>query len=127
MTNNAAETIDVHVGARLRELRARRDVTQVGLAELIGVTFQQVQKYERGVNRISASRLYKVAEGLGVSQSWFFEGLEGHRGDLDDPGPKDLTPDAIQAAHKIDQLPQGLRRQFFALVAEMQDSLSKAD
>lgn len=68
--------VDALVGARVRMLRERRKMSQTALGEAIGVSFQQVQKYERGANRISASALYQIAKTLGVSPSDFFEGLQ---------------------------------------------------
>ncbi len=59
------DPIDVHVGARIRELRAEQRITQARLATSLGVTFQQVQKYERGVNRMAASTLVRAASALG--------------------------------------------------------------
>jgi transcriptional regulator with XRE-family HTH domain len=67
--------IDVHVGARIRHRRAILGLNQTELALKVGVTFQSIQKYERGTNRVSASRLQEIAEVLGVSVSHFFEGL----------------------------------------------------
>lgn len=69
--------IDVHVGQRLRELRMLAGMSQSDLAATIGLTFQQLQKYERGVNRISASKLYLLARHLNVPVSTFFADLEG--------------------------------------------------
>ena len=67
--------IDALVGARVRILRERKKMSQTALGEAIGVSFQQVQKYERGANRISASALFHIARTLGVSPADFFEGL----------------------------------------------------
>lgn len=67
--------IDVHVGERLRQRRTLLGLTQVRIAELTGLTFQQIQKYERGANRISSSRLYDLARVLDVSIPYFFEGM----------------------------------------------------
>lgn len=67
--------VDVHVGARLRQLRKAAGLSQGTLAAQAGVTFQQVQKYERGTNRISASKLFEFAQTLEVSPMVFFEGL----------------------------------------------------
>jgi len=65
--------IDVHVGARIRLRRTLLGISQMALAETIGLTFQQVQKYEKGMNRVSSSRLLDVANALDVSISYFFE------------------------------------------------------
>ena len=69
-------SVDVHVGGRVRVRRRLIHMTQETLADLIDVTFQQVQKYERGSNRISASKLFAIAEALEVPISYFFEGLD---------------------------------------------------
>jgi transcriptional regulator with XRE-family HTH domain len=70
------QDIDRHVGARIRERRIMLGLTQQQLADLIGVTYQQAHKYERGINRVSAGRLFEVAQVLGVPVSYFFDGLE---------------------------------------------------
>lgn len=67
---------DLHVGAKLRELRMARGLSQMDIADALEKTFQQIQKYERGVNRISASVLYALAQHLGVPITAFFEGLD---------------------------------------------------
>lgn len=66
--------IDIHVGARAKLRRGIMGLSQENLAEALGITFQQIQKYERGANRISASRLHKLSETLGVPVGYFFEG-----------------------------------------------------
>ncbi len=70
-----ANAADHHVGARIRERRIMLGLSQQQLAQLIGVTYQQAHKYERGLNCISAGRLYEIAQVLGVPVSWFFDGL----------------------------------------------------
>ena len=67
--------IDVHIGRQIRRRRHALGITQAVLADAIGVRFQQVQKYESGLNKLSASRLWAVAAALGVSPTYFFEGL----------------------------------------------------
>ncbi|MSO75062.1 MAG: XRE family transcriptional regulator, partial [Alphaproteobacteria bacterium] len=66
--------IDIHVGKRLRQRRSLLDMSQEKLGESLGLTFQQVQKYERGTNRIGSSRLHRLASILDVSVGYFFEG-----------------------------------------------------
>jgi transcriptional regulator with XRE-family HTH domain len=68
--------IDRHVGFRLRLARTSRKLSQTDLAKASGITFQQVQKYEKGTNRVSASRLFEFATLLGVQISYFFEGAD---------------------------------------------------
>ncbi|MEH6402213.1 MAG: helix-turn-helix transcriptional regulator [Sneathiella sp.] len=67
--------IDMHVGNRIRERRILLGYTQQQMANLIGVTYQQAHKYERGINRISAGRLYSIASALNVPINYFFDGL----------------------------------------------------
>ena len=69
--------VDVHVGSRMRQRRKMLNVSQEKLADALGLTFQQVQKYERGFNRISASKLFDAANFLQAPITYFFEGLEG--------------------------------------------------
>ena len=71
-----AVDVDLHVSRRIRQRRIMLGLTQQQLAELIGVTYQQAHKYETGINRISAGRLYQIARALGVGVEYFFEGLE---------------------------------------------------
>ncbi|MCC7426354.1 MAG: helix-turn-helix transcriptional regulator [Alphaproteobacteria bacterium] len=75
MPVTAAE-VDRHVGARIRERRVMLGLSQQQLAQLIGVTYQQAHKYERGLNRIAAGRLYEIAQALDVPVGWFFSGLD---------------------------------------------------
>ncbi len=71
--------IDRHIGSRVRARRIMLGMSQERLADALGLTFQQVQKYEKGVNRIGASRLLQIAGILDVSIEFFFEGLPGLR------------------------------------------------
>ena len=66
---------DAHVGRKIRELRRRRGLSQQIVANAVGISFQQLQKYETGSNRINASRLFLVALALDERVDWFFEGL----------------------------------------------------
>jgi transcriptional regulator with XRE-family HTH domain len=79
--------IDVHVGAVIRQRRHELGQTQTGLAEALEVSFQQVQKYERGANRVSASTLYRLAQAQGVRADHYFRGLPT----VPDAGPDDGT------------------------------------
>jgi transcriptional regulator with XRE-family HTH domain len=78
-----ASAADHHVGARIRERRVMLGLSQQQLAQMIGVTYQQAHKYERGLNRISAGRLYEIAQVLSVPVSWFFEGLSSPTGGVE--------------------------------------------
>ncbi|MFA5123456.1 helix-turn-helix domain-containing protein [Zavarzinia sp.] len=78
-----ANPVDVHVGARVKLRRQLLGLSQTELGNALDLTFQQVQKYEKGTNRISASKLHKMAEVLDVPISFFFDGVEGTRSDAD--------------------------------------------
>jgi transcriptional regulator with XRE-family HTH domain len=95
-------SVDVHVGGRVRVRRRLLGMTQERLAELIEVTFQQVQKYERGANRISASKLFAIAGALQVSISYFYEGLDGA------PGAPAQAEAPEQVIHAFLQTPEGI-------------------
>lgn len=73
---DSTHPVDFHVGRRLRERRMAQSITQADLGGDLGISAQQVQKYENGQNRISASKLFEVARRLGTTVSWFFEGLD---------------------------------------------------
>jgi transcriptional regulator with XRE-family HTH domain len=80
-----AGAADRHVGGRIRERRVMLGLSQQQLAQMIGVTYQQAHKYEHGLNRISAGRLYEIAQALRVPVSWFYEGLDSS------PPPVEMT------------------------------------
>ncbi len=86
LQSHEPNSIDVHVGRRVRLRRHSIGVTQQQLAAVLGISFQQVQKYERGANRISASKLFEIGQALDVPISYFFEGLEAER-----PGAADMV------------------------------------
>lgn len=74
---NRANDVDRYVGTRIRERRVMLGLSQQQMADMIGVTYQQAHKYERGINRISAGRLFEIARVLNVPITFFFDGLEG--------------------------------------------------
>ncbi|MEM7021437.1 MAG: helix-turn-helix transcriptional regulator [Pseudomonadota bacterium] len=74
-----AEDVDRNVGARVRQRRIMLGLTQQQMADLIGVTYQQAHKYEKGINRVAAGRLYQMARVLGVDIGYFFEGLDDNK------------------------------------------------
>ena len=90
----AANAIDRKLGQRVRTRRLEIGMSQERLAELLGVSFQQVQKFEKGINRIAASRLYDISSALDVPVSRFFEGLSGRAGGVAEPS-KDYIDDAL--------------------------------
>ena len=75
MTSSLPDPVDLHVGERLKLRRLLRGMSQESLGEMLGVTFQQIQKYERGVNRIGSSRLFAIGQILETPISWFFDDL----------------------------------------------------
>jgi transcriptional regulator with XRE-family HTH domain len=77
MSGPTAARVDQYVGKRILERRMILGLSLQQLAVLIGVTYQQAHKYERGLNRITAGRLYDISQALGVHVAWFFEGLTG--------------------------------------------------
>jgi transcriptional regulator with XRE-family HTH domain len=85
-----ASEIDLHLGRRLRRRRRLLGLTQQQVAEAVGIRFQQVQKYECGANRVSASRLWELAEALEAPVNYFFDGLE--RAARREPVANDRTP-----------------------------------
>ena len=90
--------IDLHVGSRMRLRRKLLNVSQEKLADALGLTFQQVQKYERGANRISASKLFEAARFLKAPVTYFYEGL----GRPDDPDGDEVTqPDSTPAVYSL--------------------------
>lgn len=74
---NRATDTDRYVGGRIRERRVMLGLSQQQMADMIGVTYQQAHKYEKGINRISAGRLYEISQVLKVPVSFFYEGLDG--------------------------------------------------
>jgi transcriptional regulator with XRE-family HTH domain len=101
MPSNAINPTDKHVGSRLRMRRLMLDMSQTDIANALGVTFQQVQKYEKGTNRISASRLQHISQILQVPVSFFFEGAPAASGI---PHPAKGRADAPSPAYVADFL-----------------------
>lgn len=105
------DPIDVHVGERIRLRRTVLRLTQQDLAQSIGISFQQLQKYERGTNRVSASRLFDISMQLSVPISFFFDDLDEDlcraRGLTNPPVPTDpvLTSDALRLMTIFNRLP----------------------
>ena len=117
--------VDVHVGKRIRHRRWLVGMTQQQLAESVGIKFQQIQKYETGANRVSASRLWDIADALDVEVSFFFEGLD-HDGDNKcetDMIPADLLGDkeALDLIRSYYAIPENQRRRLFDLARVLSD------
>ena len=104
--------VDAHVGKRIRHRRWMVGMTQQQLADRVGIKFQQIQKYETGMNRVSASRLWDIAKAMDVPVAFFFEGLDGAS-----PAEFDLISDkeALQLIRAYYSIPEAQRRQIFEL------------
>ncbi len=120
--------VDVHVGKRVRHRRWMVGMTQQQLGDIVGIKFQQIQKYETGMNRISASRLWDIAQALGVSISFFFEGFDevtpeeapaaetsAQRGDLL------ADKEALELVRSYYSIPEAQRRRLFDLARVLSD------
>lgn len=115
------DAVDVAVGERIRAARLLRGLSQSDLADAIGVSFQQVQKYERGSNRVSASRLYDLSRILGVAIQEFFEDVpEDRRGEPLGDRPEDLvTSEELAHLGHLRRLPEDQRRVVLSLIDSM--------
>ncbi len=123
--------VDLHVGQRLRHRRWLVGMTQQQLASAVGIKFQQIQKYESGANRISASRLYDLANALQVPVSFFFDGLDSTAapaggGEHIDPSvlADKETMDLIRAYYGLDE---GPRRRLLDLAKALSESNKTAE
>ena len=120
--------VDVHVGRRVRHRRWMVGMTQQQLGDIVGIKFQQIQKYETGMNRISASRLWDIAQALGVSISFFFEGYGAEEGAVEtaasaDGQRGDLLADkeALELVRSYYAIPEAQRRRLFDLARVLSD------
>jgi transcriptional regulator with XRE-family HTH domain len=130
--------VDLHVGARVRMRRKLMGMSQEKLAEELGLTFQQVQKYERGANRVSASKLYEIARALSTPVAYFFDGLSdpteprkfGFAESDSDQFVHEflMTPEGLELAILFPKVPRGrLRRRLLELVRAMGDPSGVVD
>ena len=120
----ACDAIDIEIGKRIRQARVAAGLTQTELGARLGISFQQVQKYEKGRNRIGGGRLYKIARALGVKITYFFDGVD----DLLDAGALPagagevgaIDNRTIRAAHALANIPdKDLKEQVFRLIAAL--------
>ena len=119
--------VDVHVGKRIRHRRWMVGMTQQQLAEKVGIKFQQIQKYETGMNRVSASRLWDISFALGVTVSFFFEGLEQQEdgeNSAEAAVPDDILADkeALELVRSYYAIPENQRRRLFELARVLSDA-----
>ena len=125
--------IDRHVGLRIRMRRKELGVSQEKLAESIGLTFQQVQKYERAANRVSASKLWEMARALNTSVAYFYEGLGDHAArasSLPKESVRDflLTPEGMELASAFPRIHQPkLRRKVLELVRALGEGSGRVE
>lgn len=136
---DAAKTpnpIDLYVGGRIRMRRRTLGVSQEKLADDLGLTFQQVQKYERGANRVSASKLYEIARSLSIPVAYFFDGLNDP---VTSNGPIDqsaenlvhdflMTHEGVELASLFPQIRRSrIRRRILDLVRSMVEEEGDSD
>ncbi|WP_028958290.1 helix-turn-helix domain-containing protein [Sulfitobacter sp. 20_GPM-1509m] len=120
-----AHKVDEHVGKRIRQRRWLIGMTQQKLAEMVGIKFQQIQKYETGANRVSASRLWDIGEAMGVNVGFFFEGLEGAQSGS--AASRFISGDLLEDKEAMDlvrcyyAIPQNQRRRLFELARVLSD------
>ncbi|MEE3361563.1 MAG: helix-turn-helix transcriptional regulator [Pseudomonadota bacterium] len=117
--------VDVHVGKRIRHRRWLVGMTQQQLAEKVGIKFQQIQKYETGANRVSASRLWDISDALEVPVSFFFEGIDSEASANTSAAsvPSDLMGDkeALDLVRSYYAIPENQRRRLFELARVLSD------
>ena len=122
--------VDVHVGKRVRHRRWMVGMTQQQLGERVGIKFQQIQKYETGMNRISASRLWDIAHALEVPVNFFFEGIQedadlgGGEAVSSGSAQGDLLADkeALELVRSYYAIPEEQRRRLFDLARVLSDA-----
>lgn len=119
-----AHPVDQHVGKRIRHRRWLVGMTQQQLADQVGIKFQQIQKYETGANRVSASRLWDIAKSLQVDISFFFDGIEGDAVQVElGVAPSDVFSDkeALELLRSYYAIPENQRRRLFDLARVLSD------
>ena len=132
-SKNANKNLDVYIGNRVKFRRTMLGISQDKLGTSLGITFQQIQKYEKGVNRISASTLYSIANVLGVDFSYFVEGYDNSSELHDDNSPtyeadntkKKETSELLRAYYKISD--SGLRKKILDFVKGLSSSVKKME
>lgn len=112
--------IDRHVGLRMRMRRKELGLSQERLAEAVGLTFQQIQKYERATNRVSASKLWELSRALKTHVGYFYEGLTELEGEVQQSMHDFLlAPDGLELAANFPRIDTRLRRRVLELVRAM--------
>lgn len=114
------DPVDAHVGTRVKLRRVLLGLSQGQLGEAIGLTFQQIQKYEKGANRISASMLHRIAQVLDVPVSFFFDDMaDGQRLPAAQPDDTMTRSESVELIRHYYGLPEGVRRHVYHLVKAM--------
>lgn len=125
--------VDRHVGRRVQEKRLDLGLTQTALAKAVGVSFQQVQKYEKGTNRVSASKLFEMAEFMQVGIPFFFEGfLQAQPGVAETPSSRFVhdyptTKHSVEIARLAPRLPARKQKAVVQIMREMLDESADND
>ena len=114
--------VDAHVGKRIRHRRWMAAMTQQQLADKVGIKFQQIQKYETGMNRVSASRLWDIADALGVTIAFFFEGLTEGEQVLHSGGDILADKEALELVRSYYAIPEAQRRRLFDLARVLSEA-----
>jgi len=123
--------VDIHVGKKIRQRRWLIGMTQQTLGETVGIKFQQIQKYETGANRVSASRLWDIAKALGLPVASFFEGIEedceagsdcGSRAGSNMPGDLLGDREAMELVRSYYAIPENQRRRLYELARVLSDA-----
>jgi transcriptional regulator with XRE-family HTH domain len=125
----APEPMDREIGLRIRAQRLATGLSQTELAEVLGITFQQVQKYEKGMNRVSPGRLAKIAEKLGVPITFFYDGIAQFSKASGRPRTQSKeanealallrTAGSVRLLRAFEQMPDEPRKHFLALVEHL--------
>ncbi len=115
------DPVDVHVGGRIRLRRKLLGVSQGELGKALGLTFQQVQKYERGANRVSASALYRLSSALDVPVSFFFDDMDGPLLPSTDLDPRFTSRESRVLLKNYFALPATIRKQVYELLSALNE------
>lgn len=121
-----ANLIDVHVGRRIRILRTEKTLSLTALADKLGISYQQIQKYESGTNRVGASKLFELARALEVDIAAFYSGLEvGQAGNISSDAQERAafasTPDGVRMLDSLRSLPRHAQRMTLGMITALAD------
>lgn len=122
--DSSPHVVDVHVGRRIAEKRIALGYNQSDLGRALGLTFQQIQKYEKGTNRVSASKLWLIARFLNVELAYFFEGLSGSDVVAESHQDAPPSPSPTRQSMEVNNLVSRLKLPQQKLVLELVRSMS---